>query len=147
MEKLTAVVSLLVALSVAAERLVEIVKGMIPRLNLEHADPKTEAWRRCCLQLMAILAGIVTVYLSRRAIPAGLVNLDDVAGVFALGLLASGGSGFWNSILTYVAKVKEVKEAEVVVKRQDALAQAGASNNEQTAKTWLAVAQTGKVGG
>lgn len=30
-----------------------------------------------------------------------------------LGLLASGGSGFWNSIQTYVAKAKEVKKIEI----------------------------------
>jgi len=29
-----------------------------------------------------------------------------------LGLLASGGSGFWNSVLTFVNKVKDVKKLE-----------------------------------
>jgi hypothetical protein len=145
MEKLTAVVSLLVALSVAAERLVEIVKGMIPSLNLECADPRLEAWRRCSIQLLAVVAGILTVILSRRAIPTGLVNLDDWGGVLALGLLSSGGSGFWNSILTYVAKVKDVKEAEVVVKRQAAVAQVDQKADEQAMKR-VAVAESGKAG-
>ena len=146
MEKIAAVVSLLVALSVAAERLVEIVKGLIPWLDLEQVDQKWEARRRCVLQVLAVVAGIVTVFLSRGAIPTGLVNLDDKSGVVALGLLASGGSGFWNSILTYVAKVKDVKEAEVAVRRQVALAEAGEKVNQQTVKKWIAVAEPGRIG-
>jgi hypothetical protein len=146
MDKLAAVVSLLVALSVAAERLVEIVKGMIPWLNLEQVDQKWEARRRCVLQLLAVLAGMVTVFLSRGAIPTGLLNLNDWSGIVALGLLASGGSGFWNSVLTYVAKVKDVKEAEVAVKRQVALAEAGEKVDQQTVKKWIAVAEPGKIG-
>jgi len=35
--------------------------------------------------------------------------LDNSAGLFVLGLLASGGSGFWNSILSYLLKVKDIK--------------------------------------
>jgi hypothetical protein len=35
----------------------------------------------------------------------------------ALGLLSSGGSAFWNSILTYVNKVKDVKKQEAEEKK------------------------------
>jgi hypothetical protein len=38
---------------------------------------------------------------------------------FALGLLASGGSGFWNSILTYVTKAKDIKAAEAESKQME----------------------------
>jgi hypothetical protein len=38
--KLYAVVSLLVGLSVASERLVEIVKGLVPWLNQARDDPR-----------------------------------------------------------------------------------------------------------
>lgn len=62
---LTAVVSLLIALRVAAERLVEIVKGFWPFLNTPQADPKREGRRRAGLQLLAVIAGIVTAWLAR----------------------------------------------------------------------------------
>jgi hypothetical protein len=40
--RLTTIVSLLVALSVASERLVEIIKGLVPFLNQQNVDPKKE---------------------------------------------------------------------------------------------------------
>jgi hypothetical protein len=41
---------------------------------------------------------------------------DGWTGKLALGLLASGGSGFWNSILTYVNKAKDIKVAAAETK-------------------------------
>jgi hypothetical protein len=35
-------------------------------------------------------------------------------------LLASGGSGFWNSILTYVTKAKDLKAAEAETRQIEA---------------------------
>ena len=40
----------------------------------------------------------------------------------ALGLLASGGSGFGNSILTYVTKAKDLKAAEAETRQIEARA-------------------------
>jgi len=42
-------------------------------------------------------------------LPIEVSNLSFVV----LGLLASGGSGFWNAILTYVLQVKNLKKAAV----------------------------------
>jgi hypothetical protein len=115
--KLTAIVSLLIALSVAAERLVEIIKGLVPWLNTENANVTLERLRRCALQVLAVVAGIVTVMLARDAIPEEVVDASKHEAIFALGLLASGGSGFWNTILTYLAKVKDIKEVEAEHKK------------------------------
>jgi hypothetical protein len=40
-------------------------------------------------------------------------------------LLASGGSGFWNSILTYVTKAKDLKAAEAETRQIEARAKSG----------------------
>jgi len=40
--------------------------------------------------------------------------------ILGLGLLASGGSGFWNSVLTYVTKVKDIKTVEADAKKKAA---------------------------
>jgi len=122
--KLTIVVSLLVALSVASERLVEIAKGLIPGklgtwLKQPNSDPTQEGIRNAIVQLTAVFAGIVTAYIASAAIPQNVGIPSDWTGKFALGLLASGGSGFWNSILTYVNKAKDIKSADAEVKNLD----------------------------
>ena len=113
LDSLSAIIALLAALSVAAERLVEIIKGLIPCLNQEFLDnPDKEARRKAKLQILAVLAGIATVAMASPILPATIIP-DNVATWILLGFLASGGSGLWNSVQTYVSKVKEVKKAEV----------------------------------
>jgi len=120
-DKLSAMIGLLIALSVATERLVEIVKGVVPPLN----GKSTIAWRenlRCaCNQLLAVGAGVLTAFLARPAIPAELLPSTNATAMVALGLLASGGSGFWNSVLAYVLSLKDMK----AVAARDARRQAG----------------------
>jgi hypothetical protein len=62
-----------------------------------------------------VAAGTVTAFLAKPAIPDFLP--DHFTATLAFGLLASGGSGFWNSILTYVTRVKDIKGAEAENKR------------------------------
>jgi MFS family permease len=117
MEQLSAVIGLLVALSVAAERLVEIVKGFTwgkwgDFLKTKSEDPITEGRRRAILQTMAVVAGVLTAFLARAAIPAEVFP-TTVSGLLALGLLASGGSGLWSSLSTYILEVKNLREALV----------------------------------
>jgi hypothetical protein len=103
-------VGLLVTLSVASERVVEIIKGLVPFLNEKSSDATVEGRRRTLLQALAVAAGIGTALLSQTAIQAAIPNSSmGVGEVVALGLLASGGSGFWNSVLTYINKVKDIK--------------------------------------
>jgi O-antigen/teichoic acid export membrane protein len=117
--KLTALISLILALSIASERLVEIVKGFFPFLDKavpEH--PTREGIRRSLLQLLAVAAGVITAFMSSDYIPAELAKPTASWQILGLGLLASGGSGFWNSILTYVAKVKDLKKLELEEKKK-----------------------------
>jgi hypothetical protein len=79
--------------------------------------PAQEGWRKAALQVLAVIAGITTAWLSSAAIPKSVGIPDDWTGTLALGLLASGGSGFWNSILTYVTKAKDLKAAEAETSR------------------------------
>jgi hypothetical protein len=117
-ETLSAVVSLLVVLSIASERLVEIVKGLSTWLNEERQDPRQEGWRKAALQFLAVVAGIVTAFLGQPAIQsAGIQGWDTPTAVLGLGLLASGGSGFWNSILAYMKNVKDLNK-ELVKEKQ-----------------------------
>ena len=78
-EALAAVVGVLVTLSVAAERLVEIVKGIIPFLNLQNKDKKKEGWRKAILQTMAVGSGIIAALLARPALSGSLLAIMTVA--------------------------------------------------------------------
>jgi hypothetical protein len=108
---LSLIVSLIVALSVASERLVEIVKGMVPLLNQEQAEAQRESLRQAVLQFLAVVAGIVTAFLTRPLVIELFPQLPvNVLTLLALGLLVSGGSGFWHSVQGYVNSVKDVQQ-------------------------------------
>jgi hypothetical protein len=65
--------------------------------------------------LLAIVAGILTAFLARDAIADALPanwKASPSQGFLALGLLASGGSGFWNAVLGYMLRLKDVKKLE-----------------------------------
>lgn len=111
--KLSAFVALMIGLSVATERLVEIIKGMFEMLNCERETAVAEGRRKSALQILAVLAGIATAWAASPYIPVELARPTESWHIIGLGLLASGGSGFWNSIATYVLKLKDLKEVEV----------------------------------
>lgn len=123
MEKITAIVGLLIALSVASERLVEIVKGLIPPLSGKFKDPRTEGWRCAANQLLAVAAGVLTAFLAAPAIPSEVLPQSATGSwtILALGLLASGGSGLWNAVLSYVLLLKDDKAAGVKKAREAVL--------------------------
>jgi hypothetical protein len=121
-ENLTAAITAIIALSVAAERVVEIVKGIVVWLDKEKEDPKVEARRRATLQVLAAVAGILVSVLAwpvtKTLLPA---TSNPTSTVIAFGLLASGGSGFWNSILGYVMSVKALKSADAATAKHGAM--------------------------
>lgn len=108
---LTALISLLIALRVATERAVEIPKGLVPWLAASHAGPRTERHRHAALQALAVVYGVLTAWLSGATLPAGVFTAHPLAQSLVLGLLASGGSGFWNSVLTYALQAKNAQAA------------------------------------
>lgn len=116
--QLSTIVGLLAALSVASERLIEIVKGFIPWLDKQNPDPSTETRRRAALHALAAVAGVLTAIVAGQAFPDTLHVPPGLLGKVVLGLLASGGSGFWNSILDYVNNAKDLKGAQAEQKKQ-----------------------------
>ena len=119
LNNLSEIVAVILALSIASERLVEIIKGLIPFLTQEHTtDPRKEAWRRAALHILAVVAGIVTARLAQPVIPTKPGALSSDFSFLALGLLASGGSGLWNSVLTYFLRIKDIKELDLKEKKK-----------------------------
>jgi hypothetical protein len=111
---LPSIITLLIALSVATERVVEIIKGFWPYANQTKTDPNQEAKRQAVVQALAVGGGILVALLSwpivRQVLPQD-GTISKGSAVLALGFLASGGSGFWNSILGYVLRMKDLQSA------------------------------------
>src|SRR5262245_48680519 len=111
LDDLTKLISLLVVLSVAAERLVEILKGFFfQNLNTVDPDPDRETRRKAKVQLLALFASLLTAIIVKLAgqFPPTWGWLT----VLALGFLASGGSSLWNSVLGWVKGLKDVHVAQ-----------------------------------
>jgi hypothetical protein len=138
MGRLYTVVGVILALSISSERLVEIIRAWFPSLNVKAPDddkPETliaEAKRRAGLHLLSLFAGVLTsllaTYSLSQIVPiprtgAGEIDLAMyTVEILGLGLLASGGSGFWNTILGYLIQVREMKVREAPRKVSDPMA-------------------------
>lgn len=110
---LESIIGLLLAVSIASERLVEIIKGYFPWLNEEKQDPISEGHRKSALQMLAVAAGIVTAFLAQPILADSLSSMKNQGlAILSVGLLASGGSAFWNAILSYMLQVKNIKKQE-----------------------------------
>jgi hypothetical protein len=134
--KLIAIAGVLASLSVASERFVEIVKGLFPWLNTDKTatanptpkDKKYEGWRRSAILLLAVVAGCLTSWLAWPAVSGALGEADIPVGsdssrwILSLGVLASGGSSFWNSVLTYLLGVKDVMVANATEAKRNVVA-------------------------
>src|SRR6266567_3735420 len=98
---ITKLISFFAALSVATERLTEIIKGL-PLLSdwfaVDKAGTKEEL-RKVSVQFVAVASGTLVSYLVGDAIGSQLniVGFADHKFLFSFvfGLLASGGSGVW----------------------------------------------------
>lgn len=111
LENLSTIVAVLTALSVASERLVELIKGIIPLLNKTCDTPGWEGARKASIIFLSIAISILTSFLSKTAIQNILPSFTSHWHFVALGLLASGGSGLWNGINSYILELKNLREA------------------------------------
>lgn len=82
--------------SMAAERLVELIK----KTFFENKTVKGTVY-----QGIAAIFGGLMAYASPPSIPS--VNLNEWALIIIVGLAVSGGSGFWNSILSIMMEYKK----------------------------------------
>jgi hypothetical protein len=116
MADFTQLVTLLATLSVAVERVVEIIKGMVPFLGKQLDPGPAENRRRALLQALAVVCGAVAAYMAQGQI----VKIDAAkwlvapdlhyAGFLIFGFLTAGGSAFWNHILDIIGALKTQKE-------------------------------------
>ncbi len=116
MDSITGIVAVLGTLSLSVERIVQVVKNLIPFLSRTQKEELKEGVRRTIVQSLAVIAGAAVAYVSREQIQPLLSNIfpypEDMKWhtFVILGLLASGGSGLWNHTLTIVEEIKKAKK-------------------------------------
>ncbi len=106
-QSMSSALTLVLAVSVAVERVTEILKQMFPGLATELANETSENRRRAALQLLAAAVGTVIAWF-------GGLQLGTHAGPSAwvlIGLMSSGGSAFWNHALDALRAMKVTQEA------------------------------------
>ncbi len=126
MDYLTTLITVVLAISLAGERLVSYVKAMLPWLGEEQktdakeVDLTRDRPRRLIVMSLAFVASWLaasflveepwTLHAFVSRVPIASSKL--VIPVPLLGLLASGGSAFWNNILGFTKAAKDTKQVE-----------------------------------
>jgi hypothetical protein len=117
--------ALILSISLAAERFVTIVKTLFPKLDIEKTTPAGETDltadkpRRLTILALALTASYVTVGLVFNTFnPMARVTAGESSYyVWLIALLGSGGSAFWNGVVSYTKEAKEARSAEKTVAR------------------------------
>ncbi|RWY50086.1 hypothetical protein [Mucilaginibacter gilvus] len=114
-------VSIILAISLASERLVTFIKTLVPPLNTPEPPPvppfsTQEKTRRFIVMILAFLTGWLAAKLmgTEEGFFSGRLNVGTEAlpiwiPYFIIGLMASGGSAFWAKILEYIKAVNDIK--------------------------------------
>jgi hypothetical protein len=115
---ITSIIGLLGAMSLSVERVVEIIKDMIPQLAVERKSATWERWRRIGLHALAAFVGTIIALAAQEQIQPLLSPIFNggegigIPGCIMLGLLSSGGSGFWNHSLSIVEEIRNTKRSQ-----------------------------------
>ncbi|HTS35507.1 MAG TPA: hypothetical protein VMH04_07550 [Candidatus Solibacter sp.] len=114
MDTLTSIATLGLTLSIAVERVLEILKGFIPALSTPRVALKAEYIRVAILHFLSVSIGSIASGLGHvdlfqrvggaQAQASGTLSL--YTGYIICGLLAAGGSAFWNHLLDIIKAVK-----------------------------------------
>lgn len=111
LETLTAFVTVLLALSVTSERLVELIKGFSEDLTGKKVEAGVERKRQLQIHGLSLVTSAIAVWLAQDYIVATLKLTNwNLSQATAFTILASGGSSMWNSILSYLLSIKSLKQ-------------------------------------
>jgi len=108
MDEIAKALTLVAGVSVAVERVTEILKQMIPGLATERTNEVAENWRRAELQILAGAVGTIIAWQSQLQ----LASHGGWVVYFLIGAMSSGGSAFWSHALDALRATKVTKEAE-----------------------------------
>jgi hypothetical protein len=110
---IASIIAILGVLSLSVERVVEMIKNLLPFLSKKYDDERKARYRRFGLHFLAGIIGFLIALAAQEQIDYVLFKNEDSIncwGCVILGLLASGGSGFWNQSLGIVEEIKKAKK-------------------------------------
>jgi hypothetical protein len=114
MESMTTLFAFLAALSVATERITEMIKGfpgISSWLSVEKKESAPEEARKVVIHAVAIVIGALLAYMTADQAPASLGLKGGSVWLSVLfGAMAAGGSGLWNSALDIVRETNKQKQ-------------------------------------
>lgn len=128
LDSLFALSTLLLALSLATERLVTILKTIFTSLEDEMGDKTLieDKPRRLKVQVVSFICAWVTcAFIAKDGFnPLGIISIIPVPNedgyelpVAFVAFLCMGGSAFWSNVLGYVKAVKDTKKQEIALRR------------------------------
>jgi len=109
MDEIAKALTLVAGVSIAVERVTEILKQMIPGLADERSNPRIENLRRAGVQILACTVGTFIAWQGHLQ----LASHEGAVAYVLIGAMSSGGSAFWNHALDVVRATKLTKEAEI----------------------------------
>lgn len=115
-------ISVILTVSLASERLVTFLKTLFPVLASKPNDPDApvplvveggEKWRQVIVMIIAFLSAWLTASFLKDGQFKPFESYDvgppqTLVPIWVIGLLASGGSAFWTNLLGYVRAVKDI---------------------------------------
>lgn len=145
-DQFSSLVAILIAISLATERLVTILKTSWPKTFGEErvdlngvVDPVMDRNRRLLVQFFTFLFSYITcTFLTEGgADPTGDIKVGTGDGalripVYVMAILSMGGSAFWNNILGYTKAVKDIRITDNISTQNSA---AGGINNWRSQRT------------
>jgi len=121
MEKITTFITFILAVSLASERLVTIIKTIFPKwLAEENKTPAMEVdlikdrGRQITVIVLAYVSALLTTFAVNEFKWDPILITGYVKGFHPaiIALMASGGSAFWNNLLGYTKAIKDIKIQE-----------------------------------
>ncbi len=143
---LTKLITIVLAVSLASERLVTLLKTTFPALASPTVAPGApvppingkERRRQIIVMAIAFLAAWLTAsFLNKGTFdPIGPYALsgDFKIPIWVIGILASGGSAFWTSLLGYTRAVKDLSNQKVQANLNTNAQQNTQQNTQQNAQ-------------
>jgi hypothetical protein len=114
---LSKLITLILATSIAGERLVTLIKTFIPALVAPPGEvpdnSKAQKTRKIILMILAFACCTFTAWLIGEVNPTPVPKDPGTSfklNFWLLGLLATGGSAFWTNLLGYVSAIKDVNK-------------------------------------
>ena len=122
LENLSELSTLLVAVGLATERLVVVIKTVFPALGPADGarGAKADRSRRLLVLALAYVCALATSWLIAGGMTIQFASARPPMSIFVFAVLASGGSAFWTQVVGFASAAKDARQVQVTQLRQQA---------------------------